>query len=57
MNCTGCKTELKGSIDTFGDVGEEFCLNCYLSIMSEFDADAIGLFPPGNEWKGDEVES
>lgn len=33
MNCTSCDKALTGGLDTYGEVGTEFCQECYLSLM------------------------
>ena len=30
MECKLCHIELTGSLDTFGDIGEEMCQDCWL---------------------------
>lgn len=35
MTCTICGQVLTGGLDTYGDVGQEFCHECYLSLLEE----------------------
>ena len=33
--CEGCKTELSGGLDTFGELGHELCFTCQINRMED----------------------
>lgn len=33
--CTACQVQLRGGLDTFGDVGMPFCWECYAALNGE----------------------
>lgn len=35
--CTSCQKSLTGGLDTFGDVGQEMCWDCYSSFMEPME--------------------
>lgn len=47
LNCTGCQKPLGNGLDTFGDVGCEFCWDCYGALNGESGPghDYYGLAP------------
>lgn len=55
MNCINCDKELTNHLDTFGEVGKELCLKCFLETEA-IDGDAeisdiewcYGFFPGGD---------
>lgn len=45
MNCTICGTELKNGLDTFGDIGSELCLKCWIHLPDPRIDTYYGLAP------------
>lgn len=43
INCTHCGTPLTGTLDTYGDVGDEQCFKCYFADVSEVDIRELEL--------------
>jgi hypothetical protein len=35
MKCLTCDTQLTGGTDTFGDVGQELCMECWYALCAE----------------------
>ncbi len=35
MNCTCCQQPLTGGLDTYGDVGQEMCWDCWSELVFE----------------------
>lgn len=46
MNCSLCNKPLSGGMDTFGEVGQEMCWDCYSSLLIEGEEEEI------TEWYG-----
>lgn len=46
MNCTHCGKELTNGLDTFGDVGNEICQECWIHLPETYPThDWYGLAP------------
>lgn len=41
LHCTCCHTPLTGGLDTYGDVGEEMCWECWSSFMDDTERATI----------------
>lgn len=45
LTCTRCGVELRNELDTFGDVGDELCEDCWYEYYDEVDGSYYGLAP------------
>lgn len=49
IECVCCDTELTGKLDTYGDVGEEMCKECYFTMFDDWKAWKFGQGVPHDQ--------
>lgn len=55
MHCIACSTPLTNGLDTWGEVGTEFCRDCYIAFWDTgprtvFSQNKISIWTAGDSW-------